>query len=591
MNIKKIAFLCLVLVCTFFALTSCSKKDDNNSSVPAFSGTQVEKADKISVGDVVLRDKKLLYSMYDNTEVVTMYLTVTRGNDAENTNHSWEEINSYSVFDYEEMGVDRYQVAGLLQVGDENGLIPGELGYDQVSPNCTIQIRGQSSSRSPQKNYKIAIKDNKGTWRGQKTLALNKHATEGLRFRNKLAYDLMCGIDQMFALRTTFVHLYVRDLTDTDNAQFEDYGLYTQVEQLNKTALRTHGLDRNGHLYKINLFEFLRYEDVIKLTTDPDFDYVAFETLIETKGDDDHSKLISLLDRINDYSIPIETILEENFDIENLSYWMAFHMLFGNIDTQNRNVYIHSPLNSEKWYFLSWDNDGSLKRKEFEFTGRTDYTEWESGVSNYWGNTLFRRCLKSEIFRQHLDAAVEDLRNYLSEERVVSLANTYASIVKPYVYSVPDALNVGLTPDQYDAVVQSLYPEICDNYVRYKDSFKKPMPFYIAVPQKTKDGKINIIWDSSFTFDSSEITYSFELAKDYSFANPILKLEDIKIPSVTFDALPKGQYFVRVLAKNEAGLTQTAFDTYVLANGKVYGTKCFYVDAKGNVSEEKYVET
>ena len=33
-----------------------------------------------------------------------------------NTYHTWKEINSYSVYDYEDMGVERYQVAGLLQV-------------------------------------------------------------------------------------------------------------------------------------------------------------------------------------------------------------------------------------------------------------------------------------------------------------------------------------------------------------------------------------------------------------------------------------------------------------------------------------------
>ena len=34
---------------------------------------------------------------------MTTYVSDVSGNDAENTNHSWEEINSYSVFDYEEM--------------------------------------------------------------------------------------------------------------------------------------------------------------------------------------------------------------------------------------------------------------------------------------------------------------------------------------------------------------------------------------------------------------------------------------------------------------------------------------------------------
>ncbi|MFR3321636.1 MAG: hypothetical protein ACLTSZ_11500 [Lachnospiraceae bacterium] len=34
----------------------------------------------------------------------------------------------------------------------------------------------------------------------------------------------------MISLRTQFVHLYVKDLTEDTGAAFEDYGLYTQVE-------------------------------------------------------------------------------------------------------------------------------------------------------------------------------------------------------------------------------------------------------------------------------------------------------------------------------------------------------------------------
>ena len=42
-------------------------------------------------------------------------LTVSKGNSSENTYHTWKEINSYSVYDYEDMGVERYQVAGLCR--------------------------------------------------------------------------------------------------------------------------------------------------------------------------------------------------------------------------------------------------------------------------------------------------------------------------------------------------------------------------------------------------------------------------------------------------------------------------------------------
>lgn len=534
-----------------------------------------------------LRDKKDLYTHEKPEDVVTMYLTVMEGNEGENTNHTWNEINTYSVYDYDAMGVERYRVEGLLQVGDENGPLAGELGYDQVSPNCTIQIRGQTSSRQPVKNYKISLKDNKGTWMGNTSIPLNKHVNEGLRFRNKMAYDLITGIDQMMGLRTRFVHLYVKDTTAGGNNAFTDYGIYTFVEQVNKKTLKAHGLDGNAHLYKINEFEFYRYEDVIKKKEDPTFNEAAFEELIETKGNDDHTKLIEMLKDVNDFSKPIDDILDEHFDIENLSYWMAFHILVGNADTQSRNVYIYSPLNLDKWYFITWDNDGMLNKTEYAVQNRASYSEWETGISNYWGNVLFKRALKSEKYREALDKAVNELKAYMSKEKVDALAKRYASIVKPYVYSYPDILITPLTPEQYDKVVGSLASEIDANYELYKESFKKPMPFFIDAPRKNGN-KLTFSCESSFSFNSEPITYDIKVAKDMNFKNIIFAKEDVTLPVAEIDLLPRGQYFIKATATNKSGYTQTAFDYYYSEGVKLYGVKCFYIDDKGNVVEDLY---
>ena len=544
---------------------------------------------KVYAEEYKLRDKKDLYTVDSPEDIVTMYLTVSEGNEGEKTNHTWSEINTYSVYDYEAMGVDRYKVEGLLQIGDESGPLPGELGYNQLSPNCTIQIRGQSSSRQPVKNYKISLKDNKGMWMGNTTIPLNKHINEGLRFRNKMAYDLIAGVPEMMALRTKFVHLYVKDTTAGGNGVFTDYGIYTYVEQLNKKTLKAHGLDANAHLYKINEFEFYKYEDIVKLKEDPDYNITAFEELIEIKGNDDHSKLIKMLEDVNDFSKPIEDVLDEHFDIENFSYWMAFQILVGNADTQNRNVYIYSPLNLDKWYFISWDNDGMLNKTEYAVQNRVSYGEWETGVSNYWGNVLYQRVLKSEKFRKALDEAVEDLRQYLSKEKIDAMASEYASIVKPYVYSNPDISHTPLTPSQYDYVVSSLSSEIELNYNLYKESFKKPQPFFIDVPIRNGN-KLVLSCQNSFDFDSEAITYNILLAKDINFNNIIFEAKNLTLPIVETDMLSRGQYFVKFTATNESGYTQTAFDSYYSETGKKYGVKCFYVDADGNIVEDTYEE-
>lgn len=583
---KKILSVALSAV-LLFSLAGCNQMGEVMDSQ---FGTTINPEDIQTEESIHLRDKNLLYDQYEDTEIVTMYLTVSSGNEGEGTNHTWEEINTYSAYDYDRMGVDRYKVAGLLQVGNENGLVAGEFGYGQVAPNCTVQIRGQSSSRNPQKNYKIAIKDNKGDWRGQTTIALNKHQGDGLRFRNKLAFDLLAHVDELMGLRTTFVRLYVKDTTKGGNAKFEDYGIYTQIEQLNKTALKAHGLDNRGHLYKVNLCEFYCYEDIIVTKDDPRYDLKKFEEILEIKGDDDHTKLINMLKLVNDYSIPIEQILEEHFDMENIAYWMAFNLLFGNVDTQSRNFYLYSPQNIDRWYILPWDMDGMLLRNEYSIVGRVDYEEWESGVSNYWGNVLFQRCLRSETYRKALDDAINDLREVLNAELVSSYVDKYASLLKPLLYKGRDLTYIRLTKPQYDKVVAGINSEIEDNYKRYKESLEKPTPFYIGVPQKVADG-YTVVWDPSFDFKGEDITYTFELATDYEYKNVIFKQENFAIPSMKMDKLPAGQYFMRIYAKNESGKSQSAFDYYVLEKGKVYGTKSFYIDKDGKVVEDIYVET
>jgi spore coat protein H len=116
------------------------------------------------------------------------------------------------------------------------------------------------------------------------------------------------------------------------------------------------------------------------------------------------------------------------------------------------------------------------------------------------------------------------------------------------------------------------------------------MPFHIGVPTVQSDGKITLVWDVSYSFNVESITYTFELARDYTFEDPLIREMNLVFPRAEFDALPAGQYFIRVIACDEGGDTQTAFDSYITENGKVYGTKCFYVDAQGQIVEDVYVE-
>ena len=48
---------------------------------------------------------------------------------------------------------------------------------------------------------------------------------------------------------------------------------------------------------------------------------------------------------------------------------------------------------------------------------------WEVGVSNYWGNQLFQRLLKSKEFRKGLDEKMDELRKKNTGDKITSITN------------------------------------------------------------------------------------------------------------------------------------------------------------------------
>lgn len=570
-------------------LAGCMSQDAEGPTA-GDAGGAAEEADlrvaaKAEVQPYVLRDRDSIYEDDVEDSVVVMYLTVRRGNAGENTDHTWAEVNAHSKYWYLERGIEQYACEAILQVGDETGPLPEQLGFTALAPNATVTIRGQSSTYYSQKNYKVSLKKDRGSWRGQTTINLNKHQQEGMRFRNKLAFDLLKTIPQTTAARTQFVHLYVRDQTEDPAALFEDYGLYTQVEQLNKAYLRNHDLDRYGQLYKIEFFEWYRYPDTIKLISDPTYDEAAFSQVLESKGNNDHAKLIAMLDAVNDYTVPIEQTVEAWFDIENLVYWMAFHMLVGNYDVQSRNCFLYSPQNLEKFYLLSWDNDVCFSRTEWELRDKQDGTGWERGVSNYWGCALFNRMLRVPRYREALTAAVEDLAaHYVTEDIVAGLVGRYRAVVEPFAYALPDALSTPLSQEMYDVVAKAIPAEVEDNLQAYYESLKKPMPFYIGVPQLEGD-VLTMTWDAAYDFAAEPVVYTAVLARDGAFLDVVAAEKGLAVPLLEAQGVGEGQFFLKVEATNASGYTQTAFDSYALGDSgnKIYGTLCFYIMPDGSV--------
>jgi len=577
---KIVAFSILIAIlnstlCSCFITSNDSITDDNEIT---------NEVEKMKANEMIIQDNKSIYRYDVEDSIVTMYLTVRKGNSTENTDHTWDEVNSLSIFDYELLGVERFGVEAILKIGDENGPLPGELGYGVTVPNAIVRVRGNTASRNPQKSYKIELKKGKGTWREQRTIILNKHPFDQTRVMNKLYFDLLRGVPNMVTARTQFVHLYVKDETGPDAATsvYKDYGLFTQIEQYNSRYLRNHGLDENGQLYKAEMFEFFRYEDAIKLKSDPGYSVKDFEKVLEIKGNDNHTKLIAMLEELNNYSIDIEEVFEKYFYIENYFTWLAYNILMGNLDTINRNFYLYSPTNSTKFYFIPWDSDGSFSRVRNEYLGIPNEYGHQIGISNYWGCVLHERVLSKQKYRDMLSSKIEELKDYLTKEKISNLLNSYKAVIKKYLYSMPDILYYSVTEDQFDGLYEAISNGVELNYQLYLESIKRPMPFFINKPI-IENGKIKYSWQVAFDFNGEDIKYDVEIARNLAMTDLIASFKGIEIPVVETEMLPMGQYFVRVKAINESGEAQYAMDYYVSEYSRHYGIYAFYIQPDGTI--------
>ncbi|HNE03417.1 MAG TPA: CotH kinase family protein, partial [Anaerolineales bacterium] len=542
------------------------------------------------VNNQPIKDNLALYENDDPTSVVCMYVTVRKGNSLENTEYTWEEVNNFDKWTNKGSRAANDvvgQAEVIFQIGDETGPLPGELGYNISVPNGTIQIRGASTSANGnQKSYKIELYDDAGLWRGQSTIALNKHVFDPTRVRNKLSFDLLKGIPGIVTLRTQFVHLYVKDETTSFAGKgFVDYGLFTQVEAVNKAYLRNHQLDPNGQLYKATSFEFYRYEDQIRLESDPLFDESEFSHRLEIKGNRDHSKLIQMLNDINNYDIPIAQTFEKYFNEDNYFTWLAYNILVGNVDTQNQNFYLYSPQNSEKWYFIPWDFDGDLERQKKEELDSDPYLSWEVGLHNYWGGVLHNRLLRLEKYRTMLDNKINELSIAFPADRLRTMLNSYRAVTEPFVFSAPDVKHLSRNKYQYNLSFELIPTEIENNKKLYFETQKYPTPFFLGTPEII-DGELRFTWDQSFSFTPQVITYRFLISKDLLFNNIAFQSDLVESTEISTPVFEPGVYYWRVIAINEEGFNRFPFDAYFGQGFSRYdGMKFFMINQDGTLGD------
>ena len=522
-----------------------------------------------------ITDKASIYEEFDDSSVVTAYLIVGPGNEADGTDHTWTELN-YGRRDENESDAV-FSCEAALQFGDEYGPCEGMFGYDTVSANATVRLQGNNPETKQQKSYRIEIKKGKGSVEGMKKLVLSKSLSDPYRFTEKLCADLMERIPGMFSTRTRFVHLYVKDKTESWDTKFVDYGLYTMIEPIDKTYFKNRDLSKDGSLYKLENFDWGRHEEVIVPGTDGSYDLAEFEQLLEVKGDSDHSSLIAMLEDLNDETISVNEVVDRWFDRENLYNYLAFHLLTGKKDAAIENCYLYMPQGSSRFYLLSWDNDSAFRDAYKELIDGEEIPGWNKGIYPLLDSVLYRKILMDEKGRNHLAQAVDDLyKNYLTKKICSEEIKNLSVQVKPLMFSLPDASFSKVKEADYDLLIKNLADRVELNYYTFYETLEKPWPFHILDPV-TENGHTYLQWEDAYYY-GKPVTYHVAVDDTWDFVSPLLEKEGYGQTRIDISDLSPGQYFIQVTASDEDGAKQGAYEWYnTEVKTTVNGTLCFYV--------------
>lgn len=426
--------------------------------------------------------------------------------------------------------------------------------------NATIRVRGNSSRGASYKSYKVKLEEEAGTFLGQKSLNINKHAGDISKISTKLQTDLLAQMDDIASYRTYYMRLWIRDASLPEEEQeFVYYGLYTELEQPNKTYLETRGLSSNAVMYKASDFSFAP-DAALKNVDDPAYSEEEFETVLSIREGKDHKKLLEMLADVNDTTRDFGEIFETYFDEDNYLTWLAFNLLMGNEDIINHNYILYSPENALSWYFIPWDFDGALRFGEY----RSTYSQPDSlrGIQTLNTGILHRRYFRLEGSIEKLDSKMQELLDtVITRERVNGLIDSYKPVLEKTMPLYPDIDLLDMSPAELIPYVDGMYDGILDNYEAFRRALEYPAPMFVSMPEKRSDGSIRFAWDASYSYQGRPITYNVRVYEDPYMQNLVFEQTGIEQTEyISEHALSEGTYYLKVTVVDSEGNEQLSLE-------------------------------
>ena len=403
----------------------------------------------------VLKENKSIYRNYDIDDIYKAYINVfsTMGED--------EKVYDFSDFDLIAAWNKDFRptLNANVQFVDRDRQ-PKAQAINMA--NATIRIRGNPGAAL--KSFRVKFMKGTEGFDGQSTFNLDKNMNDPSRIANKLAHDLIIGLEHTASFRTSFLEVYIRDDSLKGESDFQPYGLYTHIEQPNKSYLKAHGLDENGSIYRAEDFYF-KLTPQLKNVDDIDYDEHAFETVLSIREGKDHSKLIKMLKDINDDSKDFDKVFHTYFNEDNYLTWLSINILLGNVDAMSEGFLLYNPSNSSVFFLIPWDFDCIF-----------DWMNEESQMPNIYDSlnnvVLHRKYLQEAGNIKKLQDRIEELKNdAFSPDKVKSLLKYYKPILLEMMNQYPDNILSSIPLNEQMAYLDQIDERIQINYHKFMEQY------------------------------------------------------------------------------------------------------------------------
>ena len=268
----------------------------------------------------------------------------------------------------------KYLLDSLYVLGDEQRII-GTVTIDGYQYDSVgIRYKGYSSVNITQTknpfNIKLDYIINDQEHQGFNKIKLSNVIHDPSFLREALSYQI--ARKYMPSSKANFANLYINDTL---------WGVYSNVEAVNKDFLRKHYQSRNNSFFKCNPSSLDLFGENSNLSLSPGNDSLDYEAFYSIKSDYGWGKLYQLIDTLNNYPSSINKIL--NVD---RTLWMhAFNYSLVNLDSYigyAQNYYLYED-NSGRFNPILWDLNMS-----FGSFRLTDASSYFSGMNISQAKTL-----------------------------------------------------------------------------------------------------------------------------------------------------------------------------------------------------------